>query len=152
MFSQEKTVALLAGRLGDVPALDGDDAVFELAGDMRLCIRAVPGADCGVAWTRIHAPESGDDEEAERLMRETLRIGLARLYRMREVIVSRDETTGAPLLYTRLGADDNDNFLRINRLMNEAEMFGKRMGTSRSSGVQSAASLYAGMRDMIIRP
>lgn len=156
MFSQDKIVALLRERLGAMPTRSGDDAVFQLDGGMKLAIRRVAGADWGVAWTALAPLPPGDDGEAEHRMRELLRFTLGRLYRAPDVVLTRDENSGQPVLHVRLGSSDDDagSLEKINRLLNEAEMHGKRAGPDgvRPMKAAAAASLFSGMAGMTIRP
>lgn len=156
MATRDKMAALLTSRLESTPSESGDDVVFELAGDMRLYLRRVPGVDWSVAWIPLAASKPADDKEAEAVMRQVLGLGLARLYRAHDLVLSRDEDNGAPILFVKLDEDDDAKCLeKITRLLNEAETVSKRLGASSPSASISAtsvASLFSGMQGMMIRP
>lgn len=125
-----------------VPEADENgDWIFNLAGDMKLGIRDIPGGEGVVAWSVAATPKEGDDAAAaEKRAAGFLQAGIARFRDESRAVGTRDEK-GALILFTRLTPESEEEWIdAVSGLLNEAEIQ-RRMMTAEGAST-SVSGLY----------
>lgn len=151
MLSIDHVLSATARELGvpvPSPAEDGE-WIFELDGNLRLGILALPDGSAHVAWSTASEVRQGESvAEAEERATAFLGVHLGRLRRIGAVTATRDKE-GNGLLYVRVAPETEREWLdSLERLLNETELTRKILagGSAASPG---RTSPYSGMSGLL---